>query len=77
MPRGPSLSESNGVATLEGKLRLMGGVNAAATGADQIEGGVIQGEFESALTATVCLKIVDYAFSGARVESLNFNQRLP
>uniref|UniRef100_A0A7S3I5M3 Uncharacterized protein n=1 Tax=Favella ehrenbergii TaxID=182087 RepID=A0A7S3I5M3_9SPIT len=78
MPKGPSLTESNGVATLEGKLRLMGGVN--ATGADQvssIEVSTIQGEFESALTATVCLKIADYSFSGSRVESINFNQRLP
>lgn len=65
MPAGPSLSESNGVATLEGKLRLLEG-----TVASQGSGSV---EFESALTATVCLKIVDYAFSGARIESLNFN----
>ena len=66
---GPSLSESNGVATLEGKLRLVEG--------SVVGSGNASAEFESALTATVCLKIVDFAFSGARIESVNFNQRLP
>lgn len=73
MPKGPSLSESNGVATLEGKLRITGGETAGLVGNDS----AYHSDFESALTATVCLKISNYAFSGARVENLNFNQRLP
>ena len=37
----------------------------------------IQGDFESAITATVCLKVGNYSFSGSRIEGLNFSQRLP
>lgn len=73
MPKGPSVLESNGVATLEGKLRLSGGEASGLVGNDS----TYHSDFESALTATVCLKISNYAFSGARVENLNFNQRLP
>ena len=62
MPRGPSIHDSNGIATLEGKLRLTGALN---------------DDFESALTATVCLRIGNYNFSKTHVESVNFNQRLP
>lgn len=63
MPKGPSLTESNGIATLEGKLRLIDGTTGQSG----------NGDFESALTATACVKIVDFMFSGARIEALNFS----
>lgn len=77
MPKGPSLVDSNGIATLEGKLRLFGGGSPTNdnTGESltQIRN---QGDFESALTATVCLKIQNYSFSSSKIESINLSQRL-
>ena len=75
MPKGPGLADNNGIATLEGKLRLFGGVSASENeGLTKMRN---QGAFESAITATVCLKITNYSYSGSKVESVNFNQRLP
>lgn len=76
MPKGPSVVDSNGVATLEGKLRLVGGVTGEAS--DKPSGlSSQQADFECALTATVCMKIDNFMFSGAHIEGLNLNQRLP
>ena len=77
MSKGPNFVDSNGIATLEGKLRLFGG----GTPTNDNNGESLtqirnQGDFESALTATVCLKIQNYSFSGSKIESINFNQRL-
>ena len=71
MPEGPSLTEGNGIATLEGKLRLTGGVYAQSGSND----GALAAstEFESAVTATVCLKINNFSFSGAHIDALSFN----
>ena len=75
MPTGPSVFESNGVATLEGKLRL-GDSLVSSTDSNPVNESNIfshHGDFESALTATVCLKIGNYTFSGSRIEAVNFN----
>lgn len=72
MPKGPSIEESKGVATLEGKLRLGGtGIGSGGPGVE-----ATAADFECAITATVCLKINNFTFSGSRVEAVNFNQRL-
>ena len=79
MPSGPSVSESNGVATLEGKLRIGDGfVSSTDSNAiNESNSFSHSGDFESALTATICLKIRNYSFTGSHIEAVNFNQRLP
>ena len=32
-------------------------------------------EFETAMTATVCLKIANYSFSGAKIENIHLAKR--
>ena len=71
MPQGPSLTEQHGRATLEGKLKLS---------SMEQDGGILSAgqttEFETALTATVCLKIANYSFSGAQIENINLQKRV-
>ena len=76
MSDGPSLTESNGVATLEGKLRLSTH-DSVQEGASVQSGKAVvqQTEFESAMTATVCLKIANYSLSGAKVENVHLQGR--
>ena len=54
------MTEQHGRATLEGKLKLS---------SMEQDGGLLSAgqsiEFETAMTATVCLKIANYSFSGA------------
>ena len=79
MQNGPSLLESNGAATLEGKLRIGDGLVSSTDSSAINESNIFShsGDFESALTATICLKIRNYSFSGSHIEAINFNQRLP
>ena len=64
------MTEQNGRATLEGKLKL--------SNLEQ-DGGLLSAgqvsEFETALTATVCLKISNYSFSGAKIENIHLQKR--
>ena len=77
MQKGPSLIDSNGIASLEGKLRLAGGVSSAGSSAissyEKNDLSSAQEDFESALTATVCMKINNYTFSGSHIEAVNLN----
>ena len=68
MAQGPSIAESNGIAILEGKLK-MGSVDQVAD-VGMLSAGQST-EFESALTATVCLKISNFSFSGAIIENIH------
>ena len=76
MSEGPSISESNGIATLEGKLKL-NTQDSIQEGASAQAGKAVvqQTEFENAMTATVCLRIANYSLSGAKIENIHLQQR--
>ena len=64
------MTEQNGRATLEGKLKL----NNFEQDTGLLSAGQVT-EFETALTATVCLGIQNYSFSGAKIENIHLQRR--